>query len=37
VETICDAIVKIYLVLINVYWDVVIPYNKNEDGSFLSK
>ena len=27
-ETICDAVVKTYLVLINVYWKVVIPYKK---------
>jgi hypothetical protein len=37
VETICDVVVKMCFVLINVYWDVVIAYTENEDESFLSK
>ena len=37
VENICDTVVKMYLVLMNVYWDVVIAYNKNDDENFPSK
>jgi hypothetical protein len=37
VVTICDVVVKMYLILIDVYWDIMINYNKNGDESFLSK